>query len=82
MFLRGEANTMNTSTVDFADGRRVCLSYGVPFAVFVPGRGYLRRALKFSVTSSRHMNAFAGASAPALDEVAFAEEISPLDPKR
>lgn len=50
----------NTNTVRLTDGREVCLSYGVPVAAFVPGRGYLKTDARYSVTTSRHANAFCG----------------------
>jgi hypothetical protein len=34
------SSSSNVSTVDLTDGRTVCLSYGVPVAVFVPA-GYV-----------------------------------------
>ena len=71
----------NTSTITFSDGRIICLSYGVPVAAFVPGQGYVRTARRYSVTTSKHMNAFAGRTAPELDDVAFASVVSPLEVK-
>ena len=52
----------NTYTITLDDGREVCLSYGVPVAAFIPGRGYVRSATHYSVTSSRHANGYAGGS--------------------
>lgn len=80
------ATTPNVCEVELTDGRRVCLSYGVIVAAFIPRgycpvdadcasrdadvrercecagqpRGYLRTDARYSVTSSKHMNAFAG----------------------
>jgi hypothetical protein len=48
----------NVTTVDLGDGRTVLLSYGVPVAAFVPGRGYVKTDKFYSVTTSRHANAF------------------------
>lgn len=71
-------NSANVQTVNLSDGRIVCLSYGVIVAAFIPRTygdgimgtsplgpfsGYLRTAERFSVTSSRHMNQFAGKDA-------------------
>lgn len=56
----------NTETVTLSDGRVVCLSYGVIVAAFIPGRGYVRTDARYSVTTSRHMNQFAGKEAPEL----------------
>ena len=68
----------NVSKVSLADGREVCLSYGVPVAAFVPGRGYVRTAEKFSVTTSKHANAYAGKDAPQVDAATFAALIAPM----
>lgn len=61
----------NTTTISFADGRELCTSYGVPVAGFVPGRGYLRTKARYSVTSSKHMNAYAGKDAPEMPDTEF-----------
>ena len=50
----------HVSTVNLEDGREVCLSYGVPVAAFIPGRGYLHTDARYSVTTSRHMFAYVG----------------------
>jgi hypothetical protein len=82
----------NVSIVNLADGRRVCLSYGVIVAAFIPRdvslpdaymeatrcktltpdactcppapAGYVRTANRYSVTTSKHANQFAGKDAP------------------
>lgn len=87
----------NVQEVKLSDGRRVCLSYGVIVAAFIPhtgqcllckeegntvplsqagehhkfgpvshkyvSGGYVRTDARFSVTTSKHMNAFAGKDA-------------------
>jgi len=68
----------NVSRVMLADGREVCLSYGVPVAAFVPGRGYVRTAEKFSVTTSRHASGYAGKDSPQVDAATFAALIAPV----
>jgi len=73
---------MSTTTIRLDDGREVCLSYGVPVAAFVPGRGYIKTARKFSVTTSRHANAFAGDSAKVLDDAEFCSLVAPIATKR
>ena len=64
MFKKGA----NTCKVKLQDGREVCFSYGVIVAAFVPGRGYLRTSHKWSVTSSKHANAFAGNDATKVEQ--------------
>ena len=66
------------STVDLADGREVLLSYGVPVAAFVPGRGYIKTARKYSVTTSKHANQYAGIGATVLDDAEFRALIAPI----
>lgn len=68
----------NVQTIDLSDGRQVCLSYGVPVAAFVPGRGYLVRDERFSVTTSRHANSFAGKDAPRIMPAEFLGLIAPV----
>lgn len=72
----------NTSKVSLADGREVLMSYGVPVAAFVPGRGYIRTAEKFSVTTSKHANGYAGKDSPQVQPAEFAELIAPVVARR
>jgi hypothetical protein len=69
----------NTYTVSLADGRQVCFSYGVPVAAFIPGQGYVKTSDRFSVTTSRHANGFAGRQATELQPAAFAALIAPCE---
>lgn len=48
----------NVTIVNLNDGRSVCLSYGVPVAAFIPGRGMVKTDRKWSVTTSKHANTF------------------------
>lgn len=73
--------TNNMQVIQFNDGRRVCTSYGVPVAVYVPGDGYKRTTRRYSVTTSKHMNAFAGKDAPEVDAATFAALVAPLEVK-
>jgi len=68
----------NTSKINLSDGREVFLSYGVPVAAFVPGRGYVRSAEYHSVTTSKHANAYAGKDSPKIDPEVFAMMIDPV----
>ena len=68
----------NTSTVKLSDGREVLLSFGVPVAAFVPGRGYLRSTEYHSVTTSKHANAYAGKESPKVEPADFATLIAPV----
>ena len=70
--------TGNTHEVEMADGRRVFYSYGVPVAVHTPGVGYEAREQRFSVTTSKHVNGWAGRDARKLTEAAFRAAIAPL----
>jgi len=73
--------TTNFSTVNLADGRIVALSYGVPVAAFVPGRGYVQIDERYSVTTSKHANAFAGKDAPRLPKAEFRALVAPVEVK-
>lgn len=72
----------NSSIVKLDDGREVCLSYGVPVAAFVPGRGYVKTARKYSVTTSKHANSYAGDRATVLPDAEFCALVAPLETKR
>lgn len=78
-------SSANVMVVNLSDGRSVCLSYGVIVAAFIPRTygdkilgtsplgalsGYVRTSERFSVTTSRHANQFAGKDSP---EIAHAE---------
>ena len=41
----------------------ILFSYRTPVAAFIPGRGYVRTAHKFSKTTSKHINIWAGRNA-------------------
>jgi hypothetical protein len=48
-----------TSTeVSLADGTEVLFSYSTPVAALVPGRGWIRTEQFYSVTTSKHINAW------------------------
>lgn len=69
----------NTHTITLADGREVCFSYGVPVAAFLPGRGYVRTAERYSVTTSKHANGYAGKDSPQLPDAEFRAAIAPIE---
>lgn len=48
----------NSDIETLADGRQVLLSYNTPVAAFIPQRGYVQTAQKYSATTSRHVNQF------------------------
>lgn len=72
------AKRTTAQTVKLDDGREVLLSYGVPVAAYVPGHGYVRTATKYSVTTSRHVNAYAGHAAREVPAAEFAALVAPL----
>ena len=83
-------NTNNRSIVRFDDGREICLSYNVPVAAFIPADyaishgmkgGYVRTASKYSVTTSRHANSYAGRDSAIVPAEVFARLVSPLEVK-
>ena len=71
-------NSANINVIKLSDGRQVCLSYGVIVAAYIPPaygdkllgstplgplHGYVRTVRRYSVTTTRHMNSFAGKDA-------------------
>lgn len=86
-------NNANVCTVQLEDGREVCLSYGVIVAAFIP-RGYVHKGVsmreggyfrtkeRYSVTTSRHMNSYAGKDAPEIPDVELRALVAPVTDKR
>ena len=83
--------TNNVSIVCLTDGREVCFSYGMPVAAFIPAdyepvywpgenriAGYIKTSRKYSVTTSRHANAYAGDSAVVIDDAKLRALIAPV----
>lgn len=68
----------HTSEVGLDDGRIVCLSYGVIVAAFLPGKGWRRTDARYSVTTSKHMNQFAGKDAPEMPHKELVEACAPI----
>ena len=68
----------NVMTVELQDGRSVCLSYGVPVAAFVPGRGYVKTARRYSVTTSKHANQYTEGRGIELPDAEFRALIAPV----
>ena len=66
-------SSANTMTIQLSGGREVCLSYGIPVAAFIPGRGYLKTARRYSATSSKHANQYAAGrrDVTTLDDATF-----------
>jgi len=48
--------TTTSTEVELADGTCVLFSYQTPVAALVPGKGWMRTATKWSVTTSKHIN--------------------------
>lgn len=72
----------NCTVISLDDGREICLSYGVPVAAFIPGLGYVKTERKYSVTTSRHANSYAGDSVKVLSDHEFCRLIAPVATKR
>lgn len=71
-------SSANVAKVSLSSGLEVCLSYGVAVAAFVPGRGYIRTDRKYSVTTSKHANQFAGHDSTVVPESEFRALIAPV----
>ena len=46
----------NQNEVCFNNGSQVFFSYSTPVAAYCPDRGYLRTEVRYSVTTTRHIN--------------------------
>jgi hypothetical protein len=71
----------NVQTIELSDGRRVFQSYGVTVAAYIPGRGYLRTDKRYSVTTSKHMNQFAGRDAAEIPDEELMRLTKPIASK-
>lgn len=69
----------NTVTVQFSDGREACFSYGVLVAAFVPGQGYIYTDKRYSVTTSKHMNAFCQRRGREIADAELRQLVSPVE---
>lgn len=49
----------NAHVVTCDDGTQILFSYTTPVAVYLPELGYYRTSQRYSVTTSRHVNAWA-----------------------
>jgi hypothetical protein len=81
VYMEDKMSTNNT-TIRLNDGREICLSYGVPVAAFIPGLGYVKTARKYSVTTSRHANTYAGDRAKVIEDSEFCKLIEPIETRR
>jgi hypothetical protein len=53
----------NQTQLELSNGTHILFSYETPVAAFIPGKGYVRSSKKYSVTTSKHVNAWAGKDA-------------------
>jgi hypothetical protein len=82
----------NTQVLTLTDGRSILLSYGVPVAAFIPEgwtvdrgmvayrsvAGYIQTAERHSATTSRHVNAWAGKTAPRIPPAHWRAFVDPV----
>jgi len=75
----------NLTVCAFDNGAEIAYSYETPVAGFSPGLGYFRTSQKFSVTTSRHVNKYLGATCGKVTTLeqaaiaAFAASVAPHD---
>ena len=48
----------NQSVLELPNGTEIFFSYETPVAGHVPGRGFIRTDIKWSVTTQRHISAY------------------------
>lgn len=53
----------NQTVLALDNGTEILFSYSTPVAAFVPGRGYVKTDRRYSVTTSKHINGWAGKTA-------------------
>ena len=73
---------MTTATahiIRLAGGHEIQMSYGVPVAALIIGTGLVQDARKYSVTTSKHVNAFiAGREHAVVEHDAFMRLVAPV----
>lgn len=74
--------SLHVQTIKFQDGREVCLLYGVIVAAFIPGRGMIKTRARYSNTTTRYMNQFAGKNAPEIDHAELLALCAPVASKQ
>lgn len=74
-----KTKSANVQVVRLSGDRQVCLSYGVPVAAYLPGRGYVKTDRRYSVTTSRHANDFAGRDAPSIPDAELRAAVSEVE---
>jgi hypothetical protein len=57
----------NQAVLCLADGVVILFSYNTPVAALIPGNGYVQTSRKFSRTTSKHINSWAGKDAAVMD---------------
>lgn len=50
----------NQTMITTFDGKQVLFSYNTPVAAYLPGVGYVVTEEKYSTTTSKHVNSWAG----------------------
>ena len=50
----------NVTELELSNGNIVMFSYNPPVAAYIKGRGYVRSAQKYSVTTSKHVTKWLG----------------------
>lgn len=58
----------NKTQVSLADGTEVLFSYQTPVAALIPGRGWVRTEERYSVTTTKHINAWIQSEAEQVDQ--------------
>lgn len=76
------SKSVNVQEIGLTDGRRVCVSYGVVVAAYIPGRGYLQTDKRFSVTTSKHMNQFTRKQATEVPHAELLTLVQPVESSR
>jgi len=62
----------NQTVITLANGNQILVSYSVPVAAFIVGRGYIKTEQYYSKTTSKHINKWTGAKdAPTMPQSFF-----------
>lgn len=61
----------NQTVLSLDNGIDVFFSYKTPVAAFIPGEGYIKTDYRWSKTTSKHVNAWAGKDAPEKPQAFF-----------
>lgn len=72
----------NVTEIEYEDFIRILISYRTPVAAYIPSKGYIKTAKKWSMTTTRHINKWLNFNHVSDCQTVPQEEINDLDNQR